>query len=59
VTELPLSRLPYLLPHVRVQLLVHTILASRWDAATWPIVQAQVRRLLERRAEVAHEVRLN
>jgi putative tryptophan/tyrosine transport system substrate-binding protein len=41
-TALPLSRLPYLLPHVRVQRLVHTILSTRWDAATWPIVRAQV-----------------
>jgi hypothetical protein len=41
MNEVPLSRLPYLLPHVRVQRLVHTILATRWDAAIWPIAESQ------------------
>jgi hypothetical protein len=53
MTELPLSRLPYLLPHVRVQRLVHTILSTRWDALTWPIVKMQVPRVLELRAQGA------
>jgi hypothetical protein len=55
MTELPLSHLPYLLPHVRVQRLVHTILSTRWDSATWPIVRTQVPRMLELREQVARE----
>jgi hypothetical protein len=47
--------LPYLLPYVRVQLIVHTILSTRWDATTWPIVRAEVPRVLAMRAQVARE----
>jgi hypothetical protein len=49
------SNLPYLLPYVRVQRLVHTILTTRWDAATWPIVRAHVPRVMELRDQVARE----
>jgi hypothetical protein len=31
-----MSRLPYLLPYVRVLRLLHTILTTRRDEATWP-----------------------
>jgi hypothetical protein len=55
VKELPLRGLPYLLPHVRVQRLVHTILSTRWDSATWPIVQSEMPRVLELREQVARE----
>jgi hypothetical protein len=30
----------YLLPYVRVALLVHTIRSTNWDAATWLLVRA-------------------
>jgi hypothetical protein len=39
---------PYLLPYVRVELLLHAILTTRWDAATWPIVRRHLPRVLER-----------
>ena len=50
-----MSRAPYLLPYVRVLRLVHTILTTRSDAATWPIVRSQVPRVLELRDQVARE----
>jgi hypothetical protein len=33
--------LPYLLPHVRAQIILPTILSTPWDAATWPIVRVR------------------
>jgi hypothetical protein len=51
----PLTGLPYLLPYVRVQRLVHTILAIRWDAATWAVVRTQVPRVMELQRQVERE----
>ena len=50
-----MSRAPYLLPYVRVLRLVHTILTTRWDAETWPMVRAEVPRVLELRDQVTSE----
>jgi hypothetical protein len=46
---------PYLLPYVRVELLVHTIRSTIWDAATWPLVRTQVPRVMELQARVERE----
>jgi hypothetical protein len=46
---------PFLLPHVRVELLVHTIRTTIWDAATWAIVRMQIPRVLELRNQAAKD----
>jgi hypothetical protein len=38
---------------LRLTRLVRQALGTRWDAATWPIAKAQLRRALELRREVA------
>jgi hypothetical protein len=50
-----MSRLPYLLPYVRVLRLLHTILTTHWDEATWPIIREQVPRVLKWRSQVAKD----
>jgi hypothetical protein len=49
------SHAPYLLPYVRVELLVHTIRSTTWDAATWPLVREQIPRVMEMREQVAKD----
>jgi hypothetical protein len=50
-----MNHAPYLLPHVRVELLVHTIRSTTWDAATWAIVRTQIPRVLELRCQAAKD----
>ena len=44
---------PFLLPWPRVVLLVRRILATQWDAETWPAAKAELRRALELRRRLA------
>ena len=39
--------LPYLVPTTRVALLVHEILGTRWDDATWPKAKTALKRALK------------
>jgi hypothetical protein len=49
------SRLPFLLPWVRVSLLIRSIQATTWDEATWPTIKAALRRALEIRSPIRRE----
>jgi hypothetical protein len=44
---------PYLLPYARVELLLHTILTTRWDAVTGPLARRQLPRVLDLRDQAA------
>jgi hypothetical protein len=41
------SHLPFLLPWVKVNLLIRSITGRVWDEDTWPIAKAQLGRALE------------
>jgi hypothetical protein len=49
------NRLPYLLPWLRVELLLRSILTTRRDEATWVVVRLQIPRLLAMRRQVARD----
>jgi two-component system, OmpR family, response regulator MprA len=44
-----MSHPPYLLPWIRVMLLIHSITSTDWDQQTWRLVQPLLRRALEMR----------
>ena len=46
---------PFLLPHVRVELLLHTIRSTTWDAATWAVIRTEVPRVLAMRRQAVRE----
>ena len=50
-----MSRLPYVLPWLRVELLLRSILTTRWDAATWTIIRPEIPRLLGMRRQAAKD----
>ena len=50
-----MSRLPFLLPWLRAELLLRSILTTRWDAATWAIIRRQMPRLLAMRRQAAKD----
>ena len=47
------SRLPYLLPWVRVLLLIRSITSTTWGHEAWPEVKPVLRRALEMRRQIA------
>ena len=50
-----MNRLPYLLPWLRVELLLHSILTTRWDAVRWAIIRPEIPRLLAMRRQAAKD----
>ena len=46
---------PFLLPWVRVLLLIRSITSTTWDDTTGPLVQPLLRRALEMRRQIARE----
>ena len=44
-----MRRFPYLLPWLRVELLLRSILTTRWDEPTWAIVRREIPRLMAMR----------
>ena len=38
---------PFLLPFVRLELLIRSIRTPQWDSETWPAAKAELRRALE------------
>jgi hypothetical protein len=50
-----MNRLPYLLPWVRVLLLIRSITSTEWDDATGRLVQPVLRRALEMRRQIARD----
>ena len=50
-----MGRLPYLLPWLRVELLIRTILTTQWDAETWPTIRQELPRVLKIRSRVAKD----
>jgi hypothetical protein len=48
-----MTRLPYLLPWVRVLLLIHSITSTDWDQRTWMLVRPVLRRALAMRRQTA------
>jgi hypothetical protein len=47
--------LPYLLPWVRVLLLIRSITSTDWDETTGRLVQPLLRRALEMRRQIARD----
>lgn len=37
-----MNPLPFLLPWLRLELLIRSIRSTRWDDATWPIVKVEL-----------------
>ena len=50
-----MNHLPYLLPWVRVLLLIRSITSTTWGHEAWPEVKPVLRRALEMRRQIAHE----
>jgi hypothetical protein len=50
-----MNRLPFLQPWLRIELLLRSILTTRWDDATWPTVRQQLPRVLRLRSQVARD----
>jgi hypothetical protein len=46
---------PYLLPWVRVELLIRSITSKAWDDLTWAVVRPLLGRALEMRSQAARE----
>jgi len=49
------SRLPYLLPWVRVTLLIRSILTTTFDETTWPTAKTVLARALTMRSRRSRE----
>ena len=54
-----MSQLPYLLPWVRVALLIRSIRTTTFDEATWPTAKTILARALAMRGRLARERRWN
>jgi hypothetical protein len=50
-----ITRLPFLLPWVKVNLLIRSITSHVWDDRTWPIAKAHLGRALEIRRDLRRE----
>jgi hypothetical protein len=50
-----MRRLPYLLPWLHVELLLRSILTTRWDEATWAIIRRLMRRRPAMRRQAAKD----
>jgi hypothetical protein len=50
-----MNGLPFLLPWLRLELLIRTITFTTWDDRTWPIVKVELARALRMRAAVRRE----
>jgi hypothetical protein len=48
-----MTRLPYLLPWVRVLILIRSITSTTWGHEAWPEVKPVLRRALEMRRQIA------
>ena len=55
MTSVSDSRLPYLLPWVRVALLIGSIRTTTFDEATWPTAKTVLARALAMRSRLARE----
>ena len=49
------NQLPYLLPWVRVALLIRSILSAPFDEATWPTAKTALARALTMRSRLSRE----
>jgi hypothetical protein len=49
------NRLPYLLPWVKVNLLIHSITGRIWPEDQWSIIKPQLRCALEIRSQLGRE----
>jgi hypothetical protein len=50
-----MTSLPFLLPWIKVNLLIRSITGRVWDERTWPIAKAQLGRALEIRRDLSRE----
>ena len=50
-----MNQLPYLLPWVRVLLLIRSITSATWGYEAWPEVKPVLRRALEMRRQIARD----
>jgi hypothetical protein len=53
------SRLPFLLPWVKVNLLIRSITDRVWDERAWPIAKSHLGRAFEIRRDLARAPRWN
>jgi hypothetical protein len=51
-----MTQLLYLLPRIRVLLLIRSITATTWGHEAWPEVKPVLRRALEMRRQIAREL---
>jgi len=49
------TRLPFLLPWLKANLLIRSITSRTWNAQDWPIVKAHLGRALEIRRDLSRE----
>jgi hypothetical protein len=42
----------FLFPHIRVELLIRTMLTRKWDEDAWPIVKLELRKALALRSKL-------
>ena len=49
------SRLPFLLPWIRIGLLIRSIQATTWDDDTWPTIKVTLIRALQTRQQINRE----
>lgn len=50
-----MTYLPYLLPWVRIHLLIRSIRMTTWDDATWQTVKVTLARALDMRRQINRE----
>jgi hypothetical protein len=50
-----MTRLPYLLPWIRVLLLIRSLTSTTWGHEAWPQVKPLLPRALEMRRQIARE----
>jgi hypothetical protein len=47
------SRLPFLLPYVRIELLIRTMLTETWAPEAWPVVKHEFVKAMKLRHHIA------
>jgi hypothetical protein len=49
------SPLPFLLPWIRIALLIRSIRTTTWDEDTWPTIKVALVRALHMRQQINHD----
>jgi hypothetical protein len=46
------TNMSFLFPHIRVELLIRTILTRQWDDETWPVVREEFKKAMALRSKL-------